>query len=230
MARYSVDSNIITPGTDASPGTDPALANLMMGTLTFPAEYTKHTIALDRDGVLCECRDVIAYPEHFQPIANSMRAVAIMRSLGHRIAILFDQPMIGRKQIDVPQVEAMNQHMLNLLGAAGCTSIDGIFYNTSAKKRDPYSKPNTGLFTHAEGVLPGVKVRGGMYVGDSIEDLIMANKHGATPVLVLTGNGKKTQAELERPIYKLLRPRVRIYQDLMALAVELAQGSSRSAG
>jgi D-glycero-D-manno-heptose 1,7-bisphosphate phosphatase len=108
--------------------------------------------------------------------------------------------------------------MLNLLGQAGCTSIDGIWYNTSSRKEDVYSKPNTGLFKHAESNSPGVKIAGGVYVGDTLEDLIMADKAGATPVLVLTGKGQKTQTKLKNPIYRMLAPKVKIYDNLMKFA------------
>ena len=62
-------------------------------------------------------------------------------------------------------------------------------------------------------------MRNGAYVGDSIEDLVMADKAGATPVLVLTGNGKATLTKLELPIYKRLKPKVKVYQNLMEFAL-----------
>jgi histidinol phosphatase-like enzyme len=111
--------------------------------------------------------------------------------------------------------------MLNLLGQAGCTSIDGIWYNTSSRKDDVYAKPNLGLFKHAENNSPGVKIAGGAYVGDTIEDLTMAERAGATPVLVLTGKGQKARERLENPIYRMLKPKVKIYDTLMKFAESL---------
>ena len=212
MGRFSIDANIQT-SVDKTTIMDASIP------LQFPEQFVKSSIALDRDGVLCECRQVISNTEEFSVIPNSMRAVAILRSLGHKIAVLYDQPSVGRKLMSVEQVEAMNQHMLGLLGQAGCTSIEGIFYNISSKKRDPYAKPNLGLFTHAESMIAGFKMRGGAYVGDSIEDLVMADKAGATPVLVLTGNGKATLTKLELPIYKRLKTKVKVYQNLMEFAL-----------
>jgi D-glycero-D-manno-heptose 1,7-bisphosphate phosphatase len=221
MARFSVQDNM--QSTTASPTAQVSQVDLTQGPLIFPSEYLKHTVAFDRDGVLCECRDVIDSVDDFVPIPNAMRAVAIIRSLGHRVAVLFDQPGISRKKLEIQHVEAMNQHMLNLLGAAGCTSIDGIFYSTSDKKRDIYAKPNLGLFRHAESMLQGVRIRGGMYVGDDIDDMVMAHKAGATPVLVLTGNGTKTLARLDLPIYKLVKPKVVVVETLMDLAQRLSR-------
>lgn len=189
--------------------------------LTFPATYDKFTIALDRDGVLVECADVINGPENFKPIDLSFRAVAIMRSKGHKIVILFDQPGVVQKKVKIEEVELCNQYMLNLLGQAGCTSIDGIWYNTSARKDDTYAKPNLGLFKHAEANSPGVQIKGGVYVGDTIEDLVMADKAGATPVLVLTGKGQKTLEQLKKPTYRMLEPKVKVFNNLMEFAETL---------
>ena len=129
--------------------------------------------------------------------------------------------LISQKKITIPEVEAINQHMLNLLGQAGCTSIDGIYYSTSNKKEDSYAKPKLGLFQHAEATLPGVKFKGGAYVGDSIEDLLMADRAGAMPVLVLSGNGKRTLEKLKSPAYMMLRPKVKTYETLLDFALSL---------
>jgi len=171
MGRFSIDKNIVTNAPIAQQSqlsTAPALQ--------MPQTFDKYTIALDRDGVLVECADAIKGPETFKPIDDAFRAVAIIRSKGHKIVILFDQPGIVQKKVTMQEVENCNTHMLNLLGQAGCTSIDGVWYNTSNRKDDIYAKPNLGLFKHAETNSPGVKMEGGAYVGDTLEDLIMADK------------------------------------------------------
>lgn len=220
MARFSVERNMVSnQGQQLSVAPTGASVNSQ---LTFPATYDLFTIGLDRDGVLNELGSIIDSPEKYVPIPNAARAVAIMRSLGHKICVLHDQPLISQKKITIPQVEALNQHMLNTFGQAGCTSIDGIYYSTSNKKEDDYAKPKTGLIKHAEANLPGVKFKGGVYVGDSIEDLVMANNAGAIPILVLTGNGRSTLKKLDSLIYKMLKPKVQVFNDLMAYAMSLA--------
>jgi D-glycero-D-manno-heptose 1,7-bisphosphate phosphatase len=216
MGRFSVENSIATNASVAEQQTLGVYTPLQM-----PNTFDKYTIALDRDGVLIECGDAIIGPDTFKPIDGSFRAVALIRSKGHKIVVLFDQPGVVQKKVTIEQVEDCNRHMLQLLGQAGCTSIDGIWYNTSSRKEDVYAKPNTGLFKHAESNSPGVKISGGVYVGDSIEDLVMADKAGATPVLVLTGKGQKTAEKLKNPIYRLLQPKVKIYDNLMKFAEEL---------
>lgn len=189
--------------------------------ISMPSVFDKYTIAIDRDGVICECADAITDSSKFSEIKESINAVAIIRSKGHKLVILFDQPGISHKKVTINQVEDCNRHLLNLFGQAGCTSIDGIWYNTSSRKDDIYAKPNLGLFKHAENNSAGVKMKGGVYVGDSLEDMVMAEKAGATPVLVLTGNGKKTAERLKNPIYRMLQPKVKIFYNLMRFAEQL---------
>lgn len=207
MARFNVDKNMISPAQATQ--------------LVMPQTFDKYVVALDRDGVLCECADAITGPEKFVPIPDSMRAVAIIRSKGHKITVLFDQPGVVQRKVTIEQVEDCNRHMLQLLGQAGCTSIDGIWYNTSSRKDDIYAKPNLGLFKHAASNVTNWEIKGGAYIGDSIEDLIMADKAGATPVLVLTGNGTKTLKKLHNPIYRLLKPKVKVFDNLMKFAESL---------
>lgn len=215
MGRFSVDKNML-----------PNLGNTQTQSqvytpLPMPASYDKFVVALDRDGVLCQCNEAITGPEKFIPIEHSFRAVALIRSKGHKVVILFDQPSVSQRKVTIEQVEICNRHMLNLLGQAGCTTIDGIWYNTSSKKEDVYAKPNLGLFKHAEANVPNMKIKGGVYVGDSLNDLVMAERAGAQPILVLTGNGQVTEKKLRNPIYKQLKSRVEIYKNLMEYAETL---------
>lgn len=215
MGRFSVEKNMVQQQPNQ------VVANQTLTPLVMPEVYDKFTVAIDRDGVLCECADAITGPDTFIPIEHSMRAVAIIRSKAHKIVILFDQPGVVQKKVTIEQVEDCNRHMLNLFGQAGCTSIDGIWYNTSSRKDDIYAKPNLGLFKHAENNSPGVQIKGGVYVGDTIDDLVMAEKAGATPVLVLTGKGQKTAEMLKKPIYRMLAPKVKIFDNLMSFAESL---------
>lgn len=215
MGRFSVEKNMI----NNAPVTQQPLQNFPA--LQFPATFDKFAIALDRDGIVCENRNIIDGPDSFIPIEGAFRAVAVIRSKGHKVAFLYDQPSVSHRKVKIEQVEECNRYMLKLLGDAGCISIDGIWYNTSGRKDDLYAKPNLGLFRHAEMNIPNWTIKGGMYVGDSIDDLIMAERGGATPVLILTGNGKKTQEKLQKSIYKLLLPKIKIFPTLMNFAESL---------
>jgi len=104
--------------------------------------------------------------------------------------------------------------MLRLLGEAGCTSIDGIYYSASSRKDDPYAKPNVGMFKRCEKELPHIKFSEGYYVGDKMKDLKAAVRMGARPVLVRTGYGIATEAELQKFTYRKIKQQTLIFDSL----------------
>jgi len=217
MGRFSVEKNMVTN----APVTVQEQGITTHPVLQMPSTFDKFAVALDRDGIVCENRPVITGPDEFIPIEGAFRAVAIIRSKGHKVVFLYDQPSVIQRKVTIEQVEDCNRYMLKLLGDAGCTSIDGIWYGTSNRKEDIYAKPNHGMFRHAEQIVPNMKLKGGIYVGDSIEDLVMADNYGALPVLIRTGNGKKTEEKLKKSIYRLLLSKVKIYDTLMTFAESL---------
>jgi D-glycero-D-manno-heptose 1,7-bisphosphate phosphatase len=111
--------------------------------------------------------------------------------------------------------------MFNLLGEAGCQSIDGVYYSASSRKEDPFAKPNTGMFKRCEKEIPDIKFKEGYYVGDKIKDLKAAVSMGARPVLVRTGYGIATEQELNKFTYRELKRRTLIFNDLAEFAASM---------
>ena len=172
------------------------------------------TIGLDRDGTINkDIGTYVTHPNNLMPIPRSLEAVAMLRKKGYNIVILTNQAGISEGKLSIQQVEEVHQRLLQLLGEAGCFSIDGIYYSTSKHKDDIYAKPNIGMFKRAEEEL-GVKFKGGAYVGDKISDLQAADKIGAIPILVRTGNGQETEEKLNRYTYKDLKKKTMIFDDL----------------
>ena len=179
----------------------------------------KCVIGLDRDGVINVDRGEYTYSiNDFVPITNSLEAVARLRRLGHKIAIITNQGGIEKGLFTEHDVEVLHQHMLNLLGDAGCPSIDAVYYSVSSRKNDEWAKPNTGMFKRCEKELPHIKFSKGFYVGDKISDLKAAYKIGAKPVLVRTGYGTKTEIELKKFAYQKIRKKTIIFDDLSSFA------------
>lgn len=181
----------------------------------------KKTIGLDRDGTIN--RDIgthVTKPSEFQPIAGSLEAVAMIRDKGYNIVILTNQAGIMKGIMTPEDVEEIHMHMLELLGQAGCKSIDGIYYSTTNLKEDIYAKPNVGMFKKAENDLR-LKFKGGYYVGDKISDLKAADKIHSTPVLVKTGYGEETIEKLNTFANRDLRRRTQIFNNLWDFADSL---------
>jgi HAD superfamily hydrolase (TIGR01662 family) len=180
----------------------------------------KITVGLDRDGTINEDVGYIRDPNNFVPISKSLEAVAMLRAKGYNIVILTNQAGIMKGVLTPDDVESVNARMLEMLGKAGCSSIDGIYYSTTNLKEDIYAKPNVGMFKRAEKEL-GVKFKGGAFVGDKISDLKAADRIGAIPVLVKTGHGEDTLKELERYAHRELKRKTMVFDNLWAFSETL---------
>jgi D-glycero-D-manno-heptose 1,7-bisphosphate phosphatase len=176
---------------------------------------TKCVVGLDRDGVINRDLGTYCYKiEDFDPIPGSLDAIATLRRKGYKIAIITDQGGIEKGIYTQEQVDTLHEHMLKLLGEAGCFSIDAIYYSASSRKEDPYAKPNTGMFKRCEKEIKDIKFKEGYYVGDKIKDLKAAVNIGAQPILVRTGYGLETEKELNRYAHRELKRKTQIFDDL----------------
>lgn len=184
---------------------------------------TKCVVGLDRDGVINRDLGTYCYKvEDFDPIPGSLDAVATLRRKGYKIAIITDQGGIEKGIYTPEQVDALHEHMLKLLGEAGCFSIDAIYYSASSRKEDPFAKPNTGMFKRCEREIKDIKFKEGYYVGDKIKDLKAAINIGAQPILVRTGYGLETEKELNRYAHRDLKRRTQIFDDLTQFVESLS--------
>ena len=176
---------------------------------------TKCVVGLDRDGVINRDRGTYTWKvEDFEPIEGSLEAMAELRRKGHKIVVITDQGGIEKGIYTQQDVDTLHEHMLKLLGDAGCFSIDAIYYSASSRKEDPFAKPNTGMFKRCEKEFKDIKFNQGYYVGDKIKDLKAATKIGAKPILVRTGYGAETEQELNKFAYRDLKRRTKVFDTL----------------
>ena len=183
----------------------------------------KCVIGLDRDGVINVdavdlSKDYVYKVEDFKPITGSLEAVAKLRRLGHKIAIISNQGGISKGLYSVEDVDKVHDHMFQMLGEAGCASIDAIYYSESSIRSDHFAKPNIGMFQRCQEEMPYIKFKKGFYVGDKISDLKAAYKIGAKPVLVLTGYGRKTLKELNKFSNQKIKKKTIIFDNLAMFA------------
>lgn len=176
---------------------------------------SKCVIGLDRDGVINEDLGTYCFrPEDFKPIPGSLEAMAELRRKGYQCVVITDQGGIAKGLYAEADVEQVHEYMFNLLGNVGCLSIDALYYSASSDKRDPFAKPNVGMFKRCEAENKHIKFKGGYYVGDKIKDLKAAVNIGAKPVLVRTGYGLETEQELNKFTYRALKHRTIIFDNL----------------
>ena len=176
---------------------------------------SKCIVGLDRDGVINEDLGTYCFKaDAFKPIPGSIEAMAELRRKGYKIAIITDQGGIEKGLFTEADVDAVHDYMYELLGQAGCFTIDALYYSASSRKDDPFAKPNTGMFKRCEKENKAIKFKEGYYVGDKMKDLKAAVRMGAKPVLVRTGYGKETELELDRYSNKEIKRRVVIFDNL----------------
>ena len=184
--------------------------------------YNKPVVGIDRDGVLnVDLGTYVTSPEYFQPIPNSLEAVALLRSKGHRIAVITNQGGIEKGLMTPSDVDQVHNKMLEMLGQAGCPSIDAIYYSASSRKNDMYAKPNIGMFKRCEKEHPYIKFSKGFFVGDKLSDLKAAHKMGARPILVRTGHGLETEKQLNKHAYKQIKKQTQVFDNLWEFAQAL---------
>jgi len=158
----------------------------------WPTQFPKCVIGIDRDGVINEWKNVVKKREDIQWISGSLEAIRKLRLMGHKVVLFADQPNISRGLLTQQDVNNIMNYYMQFFGQNGIFSIDGFYYNSSDMPQDSYAKPNIGMMNRAQSEL-GVNFSEGYYVGDTIEDIKMAIKANAKPILVRTGKGAATE-------------------------------------
>ena len=149
-------------------------------------------VVLDRDGVINQDSDsYIKSPEEWLPIDGSIEAVASLHKSGFKVAIATNQSGVARGLFDLYTLARIHQKMCGLVEEAGGV-IDGVFFCPHGPDEGcPCRKPQPGLLTRIASEFE-VSLQGVPFVGDSLKDIQVARKVGCRPILVQTGNGKKT--------------------------------------
>lgn len=189
----------------------------------WPTNFPKPVIGLERNGVFVEDLDTpISSAGQISFIPGSLEAIRMMRLKGYKVVILFDEPGIQKGKVTTNQVDSTNQYLMQMFGQSGILSIDGLLYSTTDLKEDMYAKPNVGMFKRAESEFPsGIRWNEGWFVGHNLKDAVAADKVGAKPVILKTGNGEKTIKKMETTGNKSLREKVLVYENLLEFANSL---------
>lgn len=182
-------------------------------------KFLNNVIGIDRDGVIN--RDLFTYcfrPLDFDPIPNSLEAIALLKNLGYKIVIITNQGGIEKNLYSHDDVFNTHTYMLDLLKKIGCEKIDAIYYSPSSQKDNEFAKPNIGMFELCEREHPDIKFYQGYFVGDKMSDLEAAIKIKAIPVLVRTGYGLETEKKLNDIKYLEIKQRVIVFDTLWDFA------------
>lgn len=174
-------------------------------------------LILDRDGVINkDSRNFIKSPAEWRALPGSLRAIARFCQAGWKVAVVTNQSGVGRGLFSARALSAIHRRMTEELRHAG-GNLAGIFVcpHTPDDGCD-CRKPGTGMLEDFARRF-SVELDGVPLVGDSERDLDAARAVGARPILVRTGNGKKTENALGEDTD------VAVYDDLAAVADALLE-------
>ena len=188
------------------------MSRISKNTIAKP-KIINNVLVFDRDGIINLPVDNLKYPSDFHPIEHALETISFLRNSGAKIFIIFNEPSIAKKTVSIEDVDQVNNVLLEKLGQAGCMTIDGLYYSTSNFKEDLMSLPNTGMLKIAE-QNSRISLKGGYVISDDIEHLKVAVKYQMKPVLILSGNGYKTQEKLNTFANRELKKRTKVFSSL----------------
>ena len=149
-------------------------------------------IILDRDGVInYDSNKFIKDPSEWKPYKQSLDAIRKLKLNNWTVCIATNQSGIGRNLFSEKTLFKIHSKMINQLKKIN-TSVDYIIH-CPHKPQDNCScrKPKPGMYLTISNKY-NFDLKKAIVVGDSLRDLLAADKVGAKPILVLTGKGKET--------------------------------------
>lgn len=175
-------------------------------------------IVLDRDGVINrDSRDFIKSAGEWEPLPGSIEAVARLSRAGFTVAVASNQSGLGRGLFDRRALAAMHRKLRRLVANAGGRVDRIVVCPHTPDDGCDCRKPRAGLL-HRLARYYNTGLRGVPVVGDSLRDLEAAVSAGARPILVRTGNGRKTEAALDKALGS-----TEVFDDLAAVAATLVK-------
>lgn len=156
-------------------------------------------IILDRDGVINHDRDdYVKSADECVPIVGSIEAMARLNKAGFTVVIATNQAGLAKGKFELEDLEAMHEKITALVEEQG-GELGGIFYcphhpDDNCKCR----KPMPGMLDAIEAEF-NTSVESCYFIGDSLRDLQAAVQKACKPILVKTGNGVRTLAQLAVP-------------------------------
>lgn len=157
-------------------------------------------IILDRDGVINhDSTKYVKNIDEWEIITDSAKAIANLTQIGYKVVVCTNQSGIGRGLYGMEELNAMHEKMHKLVSHEG-GEIAAIFMcpHTPADNCE-CRKPKPGMIYEICERFNVDNISNVMLVGDSARDLEAIQAAGGIPVLVKTGNGKKTLAKGEIP-------------------------------
>ncbi len=162
-------------------------------------------ILLDRDGVINQESDkFVKSTDEFHLISGSVDAIANLSQAGFKVVVCTNQSGLGRGLFTMEDLNAMHEKLHQSVEQAGGV-IDAIMFCPHTPDDNcNCRKPKPGMIIDICERFNVENICQVMMIGDSIRDLQAIANVGGIPILVKTGNGKKTLAKEVLPTNTLV--------------------------
>lgn len=175
-------------------------------------------VILGRDGILNVFRtDHVKAPYEWIPIEGALEAVARLNQDGWHVVVATNQSGIGRGLVDMSSLNAIHQHMMQLLLAKG-GRLDAVFICPHVPEDGcTCRKPLPGLMQQVAERYGLTGLAGVPMVCDTARDLQAAHAAGCEPHLVRTGRAASLSAA-DLATWQAGIPGVRVHDSLADFA------------
>lgn len=157
-------------------------------------------VFLDRDGVICEDRNLIHKKEDFVLINGSAEAIKLLNDNNYLAILISNQPVIARGLCTIPELEDIHNYMKKLLSERGA-KLDSIYYcphhpnvqkgllgkngpNLSYVIECECRKPKSGMIVQAQRDFKIPYLSECYMIGDSISDIRAGHESGCKTIFV----------------------------------------------
>lgn len=158
---------------------------------------------LDRDGTIVEDVGYLNDPDGLVIYEGAFAAVQAIRELGFKTVVVTNQSGLARGLIDENTLNAIHECLRDVFLHQGAP-LDAVYYcphhpeATVQRYRRHCScrKPEPGLLRRAAEALE-IDLARSYLVGDKISDIVAGHRAGCRSILVRTGQGMQSIAELD---------------------------------
>ena len=183
-------------------------------------------VFLDRDGTLIREVNYLCQADQIEILPGVAPALRLLREHGFKLVMVTNQSVVARGQLSELGLQAIHAMLAEKLARDGAT-IDAVYYcphhptegNGSYRVACGCRKPNTGMIDRAareHGLDPSMSY----VVGDQAIDLELAERAGATGILIAAVDSERDRGLSEAPVFA----------GLWQAAQWIVERGSRSAG
>lgn len=153
---------------------------------------------LDRDGTVVDDPGYLRDPERLFLLPGAAEAIARLNRVGALVILVTNQSGIGRGLMSAEDVQAVHARLRALLAMHGAVLDDIRVCPHAPADACDCRKPAPGMVHRARAELAIDPRTREVVIGDKQADVELARAVGALAVLVRTGEGEETLAELGR--------------------------------